>query len=321
MTRLSKTAVLLTLTAGISLAALLSGCSDLPPGVIAKGDGINITQGQLQKRVDLLSKSLPPTQGSQSSETARQALVRQAAKQLVAEALIRRESAKRGIKVSDDEVQKQINKMLALRYAGDKQQWLSDLQAEGTNETEYREGVRTQLLSNKLEADVKNSVHASDDDARREFQAFVSANKSPDFRRVRLILVSNQTLAQNLRSQIDGGADFAALAAKYNQDKNSRHNQNQLSLSKLQQAGLSPAVKNAIFSMSYLQVAGPIKTDKGYYLLQLTDVEPDRSTPFDQAKELFREKAQQKLQQQAWQQFLADAEKSVVYRDDVKPNQ
>jgi peptidyl-prolyl cis-trans isomerase C len=84
----------------------------------------------------------------------------------------------------------------------------------------------------------------------------------------RHILVDTEEQCQDLKNQIDEGADFAELAKKHSSCPSGQNG------GELGQFGPGMMVKEfdeAVFSAEVSVVQGPVKTQFGYHLLEVTE--------------------------------------------------
>ncbi|MFI2184933.1 peptidylprolyl isomerase [Streptomyces sioyaensis] len=86
----------------------------------------------------------------------------------------------------------------------------------------------------------------------------------------RHILVKTETEALNLKEQIDGGADFAELAKKHSSCPSSRDGGN---LGSFGPGQMVPEFDQVVFSAPVGVVQGPVKTQFGMHLLEVTSRE------------------------------------------------
>ena len=85
--------------------------------------------------------------------------------------------------------------------------------------------------------------------------------------RARHILVKTEETCNDLKSQIDGGADFAALAKQHSDCPSGQKGGD------LGEFGPGKMVKefdDVVFSADIGAVQGPVKTQFGYHLLEVT---------------------------------------------------
>ncbi len=85
--------------------------------------------------------------------------------------------------------------------------------------------------------------------------------------RARHILVSTQEACEGIKTQIEGGADFTALAAQHSSCPSGKQGGD------LGEFGPGQMVKefdDVVFSAEIGKVHGPVKTQFGYHLLEIT---------------------------------------------------
>ncbi|MFK7854442.1 MAG: peptidylprolyl isomerase [Granulosicoccus sp.] len=83
----------------------------------------------------------------------------------------------------------------------------------------------------------------------------------------RHILVDSETKCQSLIDEIKGGADFAAVAKEHSSCPSSRDGGNLGSFGKGQ---MVPEFETACFEGEVGDVQGPIKTQFGYHVVEVT---------------------------------------------------
>jgi peptidyl-prolyl cis-trans isomerase C len=83
----------------------------------------------------------------------------------------------------------------------------------------------------------------------------------------RHILVSDQKTCEDLKTQIEGGADFAALAKKHSQCPSGHDGGD---LGEFTPGQMVREFDEVVFSGELGQVHGPVKTQFGYHLIEIT---------------------------------------------------
>lgn len=84
----------------------------------------------------------------------------------------------------------------------------------------------------------------------------------------RHILVETEEVCEDLKSQIEGGKDFAEVAAEFSACPSG---QNGGSLGQFSQGQMVPEFDKVVFSAELNQVHGPVQTQFGYHLIEITD--------------------------------------------------
>ena len=86
----------------------------------------------------------------------------------------------------------------------------------------------------------------------------------------RHILVSTEAECQALKDQIAAGADFAALAKEHSQCPSGKQGGE---LGSFGRGQMVPEFDKVVFSAPVNEVQGPVKTQFGYHLLEVTSRE------------------------------------------------
>ncbi len=83
----------------------------------------------------------------------------------------------------------------------------------------------------------------------------------------RHILVSTEEQCNQLKAEIEGGKDFAAVAREHSRCPSSRDGGN---LGSFGRGQMVPEFDTVVFSAPLNTVQGPVKTQFGYHLLEVT---------------------------------------------------
>ncbi len=137
-------------------------------------------------------------------------------------------------------------------------------------------------------ADVSSSVVVTDDEVRERYERDKDQYVQAETRQARHILIDvsdpasdaeRAALAQDLYSQIQGGADFAALAREHSADTASAAEGGDLGWAT--RDTYVQAFGDKLFSMSAGEVSEPVKTEFGYHIIKLEGVRPASGRSFD----------------------------------------
>lgn len=83
----------------------------------------------------------------------------------------------------------------------------------------------------------------------------------------RHILVDSETLCNELKTRIEGGEDFAALAKEFSSCPSGKQGGE---LGSFGRGQMVPEFDSVVFSAPLNQVQGPVRTQFGYHLLEVT---------------------------------------------------
>lgn len=152
------------------------------------------------------------------------------------------------------------------------------------------ESVRLRYGELRLEQ-LASQVTVSDDELRKAYEAAKDRYVEPERRRGRHILLEARDVkadatvlkkAQEVLAEARGGKDFAQLAKQYSQDPGSASQGGDLGWAE-RSAYVGPFA-DALFSMSPGEIRGPVKTEFGYHIIRLDEVQPGKSKSFDEAR-------------------------------------
>ena len=344
MARFSR--LLVALGAALALAGLLSACGDSVPGnsVARVGDDlIRTTTFTHWLRVAALSsqppgstaapvvpdppnftqcvaakqKSAPKPAKGQAAPTPEQFKAQckqeyegqrdQVLQFLIQAQWIQGEAKDLGIKASDADVRKSFQQQKKQSFPKEAQ-YQQFLKTSGMTEQDILLRVKLDLLSNKIRDKVtkgKNKVTNSDIDAyyRKNKQRF----SQPERRDLDVVLTKTRGRASQALSALRSGDSFKAVARKYSIDQASKAQGGKL-------PGVTPgqqekAFDQAIFKARKGALTGPVKTQFGYYVFEVTKVTAPSQQSLQQARPTIRQLLVSQGQQKALNDFVKDFQK------------
>lgn len=177
--------------------------------------------------------------------------------------LVNQGAEKAGISNSNEELQLAVDEMRyqrGLESAEKARQWLTENNLELLT---IQNSMDNMLLHNKL----RNSIPDS------EIEAYFAEHQL-EYDTVELysIRVDSEELAQELYAQItEEDESFYLLALEHSQDEKTRPMAGYVG--RLNRSGMTGEIEAAVFNAQPGDVVGPIKTEKGYNLFLVKDVE------------------------------------------------
>ena len=306
--RRNSSLLLLALIAVLALAGCGGGgtsSADVPDGAVAVVGDKTVTKEEFDKLIEQQKKSAEaqkqdfPEPGTPEYEALKATVV----KGLVEQKEWELEGESMGVKVTDQEVETELDKLKQTYFQGDEQKYSAELAKQGLTDADVRNELRTRILTNKIYAAVIKKVTVSDADIKAYYDKNPTQYQQPASREVRHILVKTEALAQKLHDQIQGGADFAKLAKKYTQDQASKADGGKFTAFK----GRTVApFDEFVFSAKTGDLSDPIKTEFGWHIIEvLSAVKPATTTPLDQVKEAIKTTVLQTKQNAAMKAWIA----------------
>ncbi len=328
----------LSLRATFVLCALafvaLAGCQPADPEAnsdseakkVATFEGGEVTEGELQQFAQQSGLGeLEP--GSPEYETA----VQQVMPQLVGIEIAKTYAQEKGITVSDKEVDKEIEtiKTQVGEQARSSGQELSDQQAfdqaleqNKISEEELRQDVRENLPVQQVQERVAGNAEPSQE----EIQTFYDENKAAQFtqpasRCMRHILFNKdqQQKAEEVKTQLQDGGDFADLARENSQDPGSAERGGDLGC--LGKGETVPPFEEAAFAAEQGEIVGPVETEFGYHLIEVTEIREEQTQPLVEVEGQITDQLAATQQQEEFTKWIEDQkeQRNVKYLPGYKP--
>jgi parvulin-like peptidyl-prolyl isomerase len=312
--KIFRLALLLCALAAVGLAGC-GGDEEVPADAVAVVDGQQIARSDYEALLSQAKKSYKnqkrefPAAGSQEFQTLRN----QAVQFLVQREQFEQEASDMDVDVTDKQIDARLEQIQKQYFGGDKKKYEKQLKEQGLSEKQVRNDIRAQIISEKIFEQVTKDVKVTDAD----IAAYYAKNKpqysQPESRDVRHILVKTKKQADELYAQLQGGADFAALAKKYSEDTGSKANGGKLTISQGQT--VAPFDKVA-FELEKNEISKPVKTEFGYHIIQpLSDEKAAKVTPLKDVKESIRQQLGQTKKNEAMTKWVDELKKD--YKDKV----
>jgi foldase protein PrsA len=318
-------------------AALLSGCgSGLPGNAVAKIGDTVITRDQFNHWLNAAAHGSsapgskvvvpdPPTyakcienQASQpvpkgakkptkkqlktQCEQQYNALKQQVMQFLISAEWISQEAKAQDVKVSDKQVQKQFADQKKQSFQKD-EDYKKFLESSGMTEADLLFRVRLDVISNEVRSKI---IKGKDKVTDAQIAKYYDKNKKrfaqPERRDLLVVLTRTKAKADAAKAAIDGGDKWASVAKKYSIDEASKAQGGKLpGVAKGQQ---EKAFDDAIFGAKKGETVGPVKTQFGYYVFQVTKVTPASQQTLAQTKETIKNLLKSENQQKALNDFV-----------------
>jgi foldase protein PrsA len=217
------------------------------------------------------------------------------------------EAGAQEVKISDKEVQKQIDdaKKQAFQNPGDFEKFL---QRSGLTQADVFFQQRGQLLEQKITQKVTKGKDKVTD---QQMQQYYDKNKSkfsqPERRDLRIVLTKTEARAQQAKQALDSGQSWSSVAKRFSVDQASKGQGGKLAgVAKGQQ---EKALDDAIFKADRGKLVGPVKTQFGYYVLEVGKVTPAKQQTLEQSKASIKQILASENQRKALDTFGKDYRK------------
>jgi parvulin-like peptidyl-prolyl isomerase len=217
------------------------------------------------------------------------------------------ESKDQGVSVTDAEVNTQFETTKKQSFPKDAD-FQKFLKSSGMGLTDLKFRVKVQALSDKLRTKV---TKGKDTVTTAQIADYYNKNKTrfaqPERRDLLIVLTKTKAKADTAFAALKGGQSFAKVAKKFSIDQASKNQGGKLlAVAKGQQ---EKALDDAVFKASKNKLSGPIKTQFGYYVFEVTKVTAASQQTLTQATPTIKQLLQSQNQQKALDSFVKDFQK------------
>ncbi|NUU79203.1 foldase protein PrsA [Paenibacillus xylanilyticus] len=195
--------------------------------------------------------------------------------------LIDQEAAKAKVSVTDEDVNAEIES-LKTQYGGE----------EGLNTALSQSGMTMDSLKKNTEVQVKirkilePKTTVKDEDISAYYEENKATFATPEQVKASHILVATKEEADEIKKQLDEGADFATLASEKSTDTASAASGGDLGF--FGKGEMVEPFEKAAFSMQIDEISEPVKSDFGYHIIKKTDYKKATDPTLEDKKEDIR---------------------------------
>jgi len=338
---LRLTRLISVLATGAVAAVVVAGCgNDVPSGAVAKVDDTVIKQEEFdhwlqaaaqgqqppgaggavvapdppdftecidaKKQQPVPPGSKKPTDDDLKNQCQQEfdSLKQQVMQFLISAEWIQQEADARDIEVSDEEVQKQFEDQKNQSFPNDKQ-YQQFLKTSGQTEDDLLFRVKLDVLSTKVRDEI---IEGTDDISDEDISNYYDENKErfsqPERRDLNVVLTKTEAKANEAKQAIESGQSFKDVAKEFSIDEASKSQGGKLPA--VAEGQQEKAFDDAIFSADKNELTGPVKTQFGWYVFEVTKVTPASQQSLDDAKETIKSLLKSEREQKALDSFIED---------------
>jgi len=175
------------------------------------------------------------------------------------------------------------------------------------SEDDLKKMLKTGMMQEK--AAIKD-IKVTEDEVKKHYDDYKPEIKA------RHILVADEATANEVKKKLDEGAKFEDLAKEYSTDSGSAANGGDLGW--FGPGNMVPEFEEAAYKLKVDEISGPVKSEHGYHIIQVTDKKEKKS--FDEMKEKMEyevkvSKLDQEKIQKAMERELKDANVKIKDKD------
>jgi foldase protein PrsA len=227
------------------------------------------------------------------------------------------EATKMKVKVTDKEVQKQIDDIKKQQFT-QKGSYEKFLQTAGLTNEDVLFQQRVRELQNKITAKVtKGKDKVSDAQIADYYNKHQSQFATQERRNVRIVLTKTKAKAQQAKSALQGGGSWKSVAKQYSIDQATKNKSGELQggVAKGQQ---EKALDTAIFSADKGKLTGPVKTQFGWYVFEVEKITKGKQQSLDESKANIKQQLASQQQNATLKKFGDDYRKRYKATTDCR---
>lgn len=298
----------------LGLAMATTGCSD--KNVAAKVNGEVITMDELDAQVEALKKQYPQMFEGADGEGRLIDFKQRLLDNLINAKLVQQAAEERDIKITDEEVEKQISQLKD--GFKDDAQYEQALKSAGMDADGLEKQIREQLLTTKLIESLSKEGKATAE----EIESYYEKNKAQfvqkEAKRASHILFKPEEKAKAaaVLKQVNDGGDFGALAKANSVDTATAQKGGDLGWPTTPYV---PEFETALAKLGKGEVSELVQTPYGWHIIKVTDERKGSQQKLADVKDQIEQIIVQQRRADAYQKFLdklrKDAEIEILVEE------
>jgi foldase protein PrsA len=160
------------------------------------------------------------------------------------------------------------------------------------------------MIQEKVQQEVTTIPTPSTGKVKDEYEKNKDKYATPATRDLNLVFNASKAKIEAAKADLDSGESWASVAKKYSQDSVSKQNGGKFP--GVTKGQFPKELDKAVFSAQKSQIVGPIKTQYGYYVFEVTKSTAGKQQSLAQASEQIRSQIQQEAQQKAQTNFQTE---------------
>ena len=221
---------------------------------------------------------------------------------LITNKLVEMEAEKAGIKIKDEEIQKEIDVMV--ESYGDEKSLKEQLEASGSSMDALKKDIVVYLQTKKL---VEPRITVTDDEISTYFEDNKDTFAQAEQVEASHILVEDEKTAKKVAKELAAGGDFAKLAAEYSTDTETADNGG--SLGYFGKGDMVEEFEDVAFNLDKNKVSDPVKTEYGYHIIKVTGKKEAKKANLEDSKDVIKETLLSERLQEEYPVWLAEVKK------------
>jgi peptidyl-prolyl cis-trans isomerase SurA len=308
-----------TLAALVAVAPRAALCARIIERVVAVVNDDIIMESELEQFAAPQYRG--PDPGSPEGKKTWDEAKRKALDSLIDGRLVQQQAVELKLTVGPEEVDRAVEQIKTQNHLDDSQ-FAEALKAQGFTMESYRKTLRKQILELKVvNTAVRARVAVGDDEVRAAYKQSERQMAGDRQSHLRQVLIGvpekapaadverRRRVAQKVMELAHSGTSFTELAKTYSDDEATKAGGGDLGF--VGKGVLVEELDDAVASMETGDVRGPLRTERGWVVLQLVERKAGDMKPFDEVKEQLRKQLYDEQVDKAQQSWLKELRKKA----------
>lgn len=297
---------------------LIAGCGN-NDGVIATVNGKEISKADYDQRYNVLKFSYEAEQGTTIDDKKDTEIVKNirdlAYDNLVKKKLLDPEAAKQGVKVTDKEIDENINYIKKNKNKTDKNGFESFLKQLDIDEKELRGILKDELIYNKMEEKVSAGVVISDQEVKDYYDKNQKTFEKPAGIQIYHILLTDKATAMEVLKKLKAGEDWDKLASEYSIDESNKAQGGDLGVVN-KSTNFVEEFKTAALKLKPGEITEvPVQTTYGYHIIKAGENKPASIATYGEVKDSIQAQLEKEKKTEVFNQYIEGLKKKADIKD------
>jgi peptidyl-prolyl cis-trans isomerase C len=285
---------------------------------IASVNGKAISKSQYERMLSVYKKRAAHN-GRQLNDEDLTTAKNRVLENLIDAEVLYQQSQKEGVKVDDQAVNEQIEKMK--KRFSDEKTYKKAIEKMHLSEKEFRTEIQRALaIKQLLDTDMRQKITVTEEESKKYYNNNQNLFKKPEQVKASQIWIKVAPNAEEskkiqarkkieaVQNKIQQGEDFGILAKTYSEGPSA---QRKGDLGYFKRGQMAKPFEDAAFALNVGEVSGIVETQFGYHLIKVTDKKPARTTPYKEAQPMIEQHLKKEKEKTEIQGYIENLKKSA----------
>lgn len=304
------------------VAALLvgaAGCGSKDVAAVVNGE--KISKAELEAQVSRLIEQSPEMFKGEEGESRLLEFKRQLLDNMINNVLIRQAAAERGIEVTEEEINVQIEDLKG--GFPTEEEFNTALENANMTVDDLKQQLRDQLATQRLMEELVGDDEVTDEEIAKYYEENKAKFEEQAAVRASHILFDkdDKATAEKVLAEVKGGASFADLAKEHSKDPGSAAQGGDLGWTDPARPFVAE-FQEALDKLKVGEVSALVETEYGWHIIKVDEKRDARTKPLDEVKDQIQASILQQRNVAAYQEFLDEARAKAdieILIDELKP--